>query len=221
LPLPRRRLRSEDSTAESGDAGSREYRCGKRPLPGPRWHEILPAARSRKRCSVTRTVNQRKRDNSGLWRLIPGGNRHREEDHGQPTASRHGRRPVGPGLPGPAPHCVAARVSAGDAAGGGPLPIRPAQPFAVSVDFSNTAGGAVTWALSRELLTAGPLRPSGEGDVRIWPPCRRHGGTNLHVLLLGRTGAALLEVAIPPCTRLARRHLRDRPQTAGCRCRSW
>ncbi|WP_328760430.1 SsgA family sporulation/cell division regulator [Streptomyces sp. NBC_00271] len=73
-----------------------------------------------------------------------------------------------------------------------------ANPFAVSVIFSNAAGGAVTWVLSRELLMAGLLRPSGEGDVRIWPPCRRHGGTNLHVLLLGRTGAALLDVAILP-----------------------
>jgi hypothetical protein len=73
-----------------------------------------------------------------------------------------------------------------------------AQPFAVSVDFWNAAGGAVTWVLSRELLTAGLQRPSGEGDVRIWPPCPRHGGTHLHILLLGRSGTALLDVAIRP-----------------------
>ncbi|WP_405883227.1 SsgA family sporulation/cell division regulator [Streptomyces sp. NBC_01136] len=69
----------------------------------------------------------------------------------------------------------------------------PAMPFAVSVDFSNTAGGAVTWVLSRELLSEGLLRPSGEGDVHIWPRCPRYGGRrSLHIQLVGRSGIALL-----------------------------
>jgi hypothetical protein len=67
-----------------------------------------------------------------------------------------------------------------------------AMPFAVSVDFSNTSGGAVTWVLSRELLSQGLLRPTGEGDVRVWPPCPRHGGRGLHIQLVGRSGIALL-----------------------------
>ena len=67
-----------------------------------------------------------------------------------------------------------------------------ADPFAISVNFSNTVGGEVTWILSRELLSEGMLRPRGEGDVRIWPPCPKHGGNRLHIQLVGRSGMALL-----------------------------
>ncbi|MFF3464604.1 SsgA family sporulation/cell division regulator [Streptomyces sp. NPDC001984] len=67
------------------------------------------------------------------------------------------------------------------------------QPLEVRVTFFNNIGGAVTWALSRDLLMRGLHRPSGDGDVRIWPPCQRHGGDSLWMLLQGRTGAALLE----------------------------
>ncbi|MGW3283476.1 SsgA family sporulation/cell division regulator [Streptomyces sp. NPDC001002] len=72
------------------------------------------------------------------------------------------------------------------------------QPLEVRVEFRTDSGGAVTWALSRDLLMAGLNRPSGDGDVRIWPPCARHGGDSLWILLQGRTGVALLEGAIEP-----------------------
>ncbi|MEU0434025.1 SsgA family sporulation/cell division regulator [Streptomyces sp. NPDC006290] len=72
------------------------------------------------------------------------------------------------------------------------------QPLKVRVEFSNDIGGAVTWVLSRDLLMAGLHRPTGDGDVWIWPPCQRQGGDNLWLLLQGDTGAALLECRIAP-----------------------
>ncbi|MGI5135655.1 SsgA family sporulation/cell division regulator [Streptomyces sp. CA-106110] len=73
-----------------------------------------------------------------------------------------------------------------------------ARPFEVNVDFSTAGGGAVTWVLSRELLINGLVYPSGEGDIRIFPPCRRHGGQHLFILLRGRIGEALLEIDYHP-----------------------
>ncbi|MGI5135618.1 MULTISPECIES: SsgA family sporulation/cell division regulator [unclassified Streptomyces] len=72
------------------------------------------------------------------------------------------------------------------------------QPLEVRVEFFNDIGGAVTWVLSRDLLVTGLDRPSGDGDVRIWPPCQRHGGDSLWMLLQGETGAALLEGRVEP-----------------------
>jgi hypothetical protein len=72
------------------------------------------------------------------------------------------------------------------------------RPLEVRVEFLTETGGAVTWVLSRDLLTAGLKRPSGDGDVRIWPPCERHGGDSFWILLQGRTGVALLEGGIEP-----------------------
>ncbi|MER5914510.1 SsgA family sporulation/cell division regulator [Streptomyces sp. NPDC001982] len=72
------------------------------------------------------------------------------------------------------------------------------QPLKVRVEFSNDIGGAVTWVLSRDLLMAGLHRPTGDGDVWIWPPCQRQGGDSLWLLLQGDTGAALLECRIAP-----------------------
>lgn len=84
------------------------------------------------------------------------------------------------------------------------LPVRArfgydrAQPLEVCVEFVNDSGAAVTWVLSRDLLMAGLHRPSGDGDVRIWPPCPRHGGDRIWILLQGRTGVALLEGDVAP-----------------------
>ncbi|MGC0379740.1 SsgA family sporulation/cell division regulator [Streptomyces sp. SAI-229] len=42
-------------------------------------------------------------------------------------------------------------------------------PFAVSLDLILRSGIAVTWVVSRDLLDAGTTRPSGEGDIKVWP----------------------------------------------------
>lgn len=85
------------------------------------------------------------------------------------------------------------------------------QPLEVRVEFLNDIGGAVTWVLSRDLLMTGLHRPSGDGDVRIWPPCRRHGGDTLWILLQGRTGAALLEGLVAPLDAWLEETLRSVP----------
>ncbi|CAL9330614.1 hypothetical protein SUDANB145_00058 [Streptomyces sp. enrichment culture] len=49
----------------------------------------------------------------------------------------------------------------------------PWDPFAVAVDLPGDGGAdGMRWHFARDLLQAGLHRPSGEGDVRIWPPCR-------------------------------------------------
>ncbi|MFD4508284.1 SsgA family sporulation/cell division regulator [Streptomyces sp. NPDC058457] len=85
------------------------------------------------------------------------------------------------------------------------------RPLEVRVDFLTGNGGAVTWVLSRDLLMRGLLRPSGDGDVRVWPACPRHDGDALWVFLQGRTGAALLEVRLSPLRAWLEETLRSVP----------
>ncbi|MEV0908014.1 SsgA family sporulation/cell division regulator [Streptomyces hokutonensis] len=85
------------------------------------------------------------------------------------------------------------------------------RPLEVRVGFFSDNGGAVTWVLSRDLLIRGLQQPSGDGDVRIWPPCRRHGGDSLWMLLQGRTGAALLEGRVGPLRAWLEETLRSVP----------
>ncbi|GAB3000691.1 SsgA family sporulation/cell division regulator [Streptomyces pseudoechinosporeus] len=42
-------------------------------------------------------------------------------------------------------------------------------PFAVHLVFHPDADRAVPWVLARDLLAQGLLRPSGQGDVHLWP----------------------------------------------------
>ncbi|WP_405876832.1 SsgA family sporulation/cell division regulator [Streptomyces sp. NBC_01136] len=45
----------------------------------------------------------------------------------------------------------------------------PHDPFAVSVVFHTDVNGSVPWFFARDLLARGVLRPSGQGDVQVWP----------------------------------------------------
>ncbi|MFD8565508.1 SsgA family sporulation/cell division regulator [Streptomyces sp. NPDC059639] len=47
-------------------------------------------------------------------------------------------------------------------------------PFAVRIDLILPTGATITWTVSRDLLLAGTRAPSGEGDFKVWPSCRRH-----------------------------------------------
>ncbi|MFJ9865763.1 SsgA family sporulation/cell division regulator [Streptomyces sp. NPDC101165] len=69
-----------------------------------------------------------------------------------------------------------------------------ADPLAVRLDFRGGPGTTAPWLFSRDLLNAGLHGPSGEGDVRVWPPCRCHGPTTVRIVLRGRGGAAALYV---------------------------
>jgi sporulation and cell division protein SsgA len=95
------------------------------------------------------------------------------------------------------------------------------RPLEVRVEFFNGIGGAVTWVLSRDLLLAGLHRPSGVGDVRVWPPCQRHGGDSLWMLLQGRTGAALVEGPIEPLRAWLEGTLRSVPFGTEGRSMDW
>ncbi len=73
-------------------------------------------------------------------------------------------------------------------------------PYAVRIAFGDTTedgaaepDGAITWLLSRELLQAGLERPSGDGDVRLWPA--RSAADVLYLHLRAPSGEALFEVS--------------------------
>jgi hypothetical protein len=75
-------------------------------------------------------------------------------------------------------------------------------PFAVRIAFGDvgddTGGvgpddGGIAWLVSRELMQSGLDRPSGDGDVRIWPA---HGATDVLFLhLRAPSGEALFELS--------------------------
>lgn len=74
-------------------------------------------------------------------------------------------------------------------------------PFAVRIAFGDIGddSGAVdtdegiAWLVSRELLQAGLDRPSGEGDVRVWPAHAANDVLFLH--LRAPSGEALFELS--------------------------
>ncbi len=67
----------------------------------------------------------------------------------------------------------------------------PAEPFAVQATFA-TADGDVRWVFARELLAEGLVRPTGQGDVAVWPS-RSRGEDVVCVALSSPSGQALLE----------------------------
>ncbi len=78
----------------------------------------------------------------------------------------------------------------------------PTDPFAVRIAFGDVVDendlvdveeGAIAWLVSRELLQSGLDRPSGEGDVRVWPA---RGATDVLFLhLRAPSGEALFELS--------------------------
>jgi hypothetical protein len=78
----------------------------------------------------------------------------------------------------------------------------PTDPFAVRIAFGDVGDenrlvdvdeAGIAWLVSRELLQAGLERPSGEGDVRVWPA---HASTDVLFLhLRAPSGEALFELS--------------------------
>src|SRR4026208_2223438 len=65
-------------------------------------------------------------------------------------------------------------------------------PYAVHATFRTGQGGGVSWVFARELLALGVHRPSGDGDVRVWPSW----SSGAEVVFIGLTspdGEALLQ----------------------------
>ncbi|SCX50614.1 Streptomyces sporulation and cell division protein, SsgA [Klenkia marina] len=74
----------------------------------------------------------------------------------------------------------------------------PRDPFAVRVRFGGrssdgTDDDGVEWLVARDLLHAGLTRPSGEGDVRLWPA--RTAADVLFLELRAPSGHALFELS--------------------------
>lgn len=67
-----------------------------------------------------------------------------------------------------------------------------ADPFAVHATFHTGADETVDWVFARELLADGLHRPTGNGDVRVWPSRSRGQGV-VCIALSSPEGEALLE----------------------------
>jgi hypothetical protein len=67
-----------------------------------------------------------------------------------------------------------------------------ADPFAVHATFRTGKGEGVCWVFARDLLTLGVHRPTGDGDVRVWPSSA--GGREVvYIGLNSPDGEALLQ----------------------------
>ncbi|MFI8169724.1 SsgA family sporulation/cell division regulator [Streptomyces sp. NPDC085931] len=67
-----------------------------------------------------------------------------------------------------------------------------ADPYAVHATFHLGAEETITWVFARDLLAEGLHRPTGTGDVRVWPS-RSHGQGVVCITLSSPEGEALLE----------------------------
>ncbi|MFJ1791189.1 SsgA family sporulation/cell division regulator [Kitasatospora griseola] len=89
------------------------------------------------------------------------------------------------------------------------VPVRLAycedDPYAVALEFLGQAAEAGVWRFARGLLWDGLQKPSGLGDVRIWPPCPCHGRTSLRIMLQGEDGSVLLDLPARQVRRWLRR----------------
>ncbi|WP_181809028.1 SsgA family sporulation/cell division regulator [Streptomyces shenzhenensis] len=72
------------------------------------------------------------------------------------------------------------------------LTYRSNDPYAVHVGFHLDSDFPVQWTFARELLVEGVFRPSGHGDVRVWPAKAKGRGVVL-MALSSPDGDALLE----------------------------
>ncbi|MBT2383814.1 SsgA family sporulation/cell division regulator [Streptomyces sp. ISL-11] len=79
------------------------------------------------------------------------------------------------------------------------LSYRTADPYAVHIAFHVTSDAPVEWTFARELLVEGVFRPSGSGDVRVWPT-RAEGRHVVCLALSSPDGEALLEAPAPTVT---------------------
>jgi hypothetical protein len=92
------------------------------------------------------------------------------------------------------------------------LPVRaslrydPADPYAIQVLFraESVGGEDVSWSFGRELLVAGLAKPSGIGDVRVWPWATPTADL-VAVALSSPDGTALFEVDRGVVVRFLRR----------------
>ncbi|RBM21429.1 SsgA family sporulation/cell division regulator [Streptomyces sp. PT12] len=87
------------------------------------------------------------------------------------------------------------------------LRYRADDPYAVHMSFHINSDAPVDWAFSRELLVEGLVRPSGQGDVRLWPVIQEDGPV-LCLALHSPDGDALLHAPAPAVAAWLQRTLR-------------
>lgn len=90
------------------------------------------------------------------------------------------------------------------------LVYRARDPYAVHVTFHVGSQAPVHWTFARELMVEGVFRPSGHGDVRIWPT-RVDGRSVLCLALSSPDGDALLQAPTVPVSAWLERTLRVVP----------
>lgn len=90
------------------------------------------------------------------------------------------------------------------------LTYRTADPYAVHVVFHVGSDFPVRWTFARELLVEGVFRPSGGGDVRVWPSTSEGRGVVL-MALSSPEGDALLEAPTSVVSAWLERTLRAVP----------
>ncbi|WP_338677004.1 SsgA family sporulation/cell division regulator [Streptomyces sp. SCSIO 30461] len=90
------------------------------------------------------------------------------------------------------------------------LTYRTADPYAVHITFHIGSDRPVDWAFARELLVEGVFRPSGHGDVRIWPTKVDERSVIL-IALTSPDGDALLEAPAAQVAAWLERTLRAVP----------
>ncbi|MEU0391244.1 SsgA family sporulation/cell division regulator [Streptomyces sp. NPDC006208] len=93
------------------------------------------------------------------------------------------------------------------------LTYRTADPYAVHISFHIHSEHPVNWTFARELLVEGVFRPSGDGDVRLWPT-KRNGCNVILLALSSPDGEALLEASSEVVSAWLERTLRVIPP--GC-----
>ncbi|MFJ4523641.1 SsgA family sporulation/cell division regulator [Streptomyces sp. NPDC088810] len=79
-----------------------------------------------------------------------------------------------------------------------------ADPYAVCLSLGAPTAPSVDWVFARSLLAQGLRRPSGSGDVVVFPRLRPRSDA-IRILLRTRAGAAVLEVAGAAVTAFLRR----------------
>ncbi|MEV0183227.1 SsgA family sporulation/cell division regulator [Streptomyces sp. NPDC050625] len=79
------------------------------------------------------------------------------------------------------------------------LSYRSWDPYSVHITFSVEGHESIRWVFARDLLAEGMVRPSGLGDVRIWPGNAEQSGL-LCLQLFSPEGQALLTVPVDVVT---------------------
>ncbi|MEU2772385.1 SsgA family sporulation/cell division regulator [Streptomyces sp. NPDC007162] len=93
------------------------------------------------------------------------------------------------------------------------LRYRSDDPYAVHVSFHITSDFPVHWTFARDLLVEGVFRPSGHGDVRVWPT-KAEGRSVVLMALSSPDGDALLEAPTAQVSAWLERTLRAVPPGA-------